>query len=191
MADTDDNVVLKDGSDADFTAATDYVGGKHYPVAKMAYGEDGTATWVSGTDPFPVEVLNGSPIEVEVSNANANGQATMANSAPVVLASNHTDLPTVNGADEYEAVAAGQTDQVIGATGATGDYLSHVLVIPGTTSPGAVTIKDGTTTIISYAGGTVASTIPFVIPVGVKSVNGAWKITTGSNVTCLAVGDFT
>lgn len=181
MADTDDDVTLKDGSSTDFVAATDFVVDKHYPLAKLAFGANGTATWVSSADPFPVTV----------SNANANGQATMANSAPVVLSSNHTDLPTVNGADEYEAVAASQTDQVIGATGATGDYLSHVLVIPGTTSPGAVTIKDGTTTIISYAGGTVASTIPFVIPVGVKSVSGAWKITTGSNVTCLAVGDFT
>jgi hypothetical protein len=45
---------------------------------------------------------------------------------------------------EYEDVAASQTDQVIGsgATG-TGQHLSHVIVFPATTSPGAVTLKDG------------------------------------------------
>ena len=38
---------------------------------------------------------------------------------------------------EYETVAASQTDQVLGATGATGDYLGDLLIVPATTSPGA------------------------------------------------------
>ncbi len=98
-----------------------------------------------------------------------------------------------NGGVEYEAVAASQTDQTIGPTGGTGDYLSHVLVIPASVSPGVVTIKDNTTAVISFPGGTDSLTtlIPFVIPVGAKSTGGAWKITTGANVSCFAVGDFT
>lgn len=94
---------------------------------------------------------------------------------------------------QYEAVAASATDQVIGATGALGDYLSHVVVVPALAACGLVTIKDGTTAIISFVGGgttAMPSVAPFVIPVGMYSANGAWKITTGSNVSCVAVGNF-
>ncbi len=95
--------------------------------------------------------------------------------------------------DEYETVAASATDQVIGPTGAAGDYLSHVMVFPGTTSPGTVIIKDNTTAIATFPGGasSVSNLVPFAIIVGAISVNGAWKITTGANVTCVAFGDFT
>jgi hypothetical protein len=41
-------------------------------------------------------------------------------------------------ADEYETVAASQTDQVLGATGATGDRIAGFLINPATTSPGTV-----------------------------------------------------
>jgi hypothetical protein len=93
---------------------------------------------------------------------------------------------------EYETVAASQTGQALGATGATGDYLSHVLVQPTSTAPGVVTILDNAVEVHAYPGGTVgADLLPFVIPVGAFSVSGAWKITTGANVKCTAYGDFT
>ena len=41
-------------------------------------------------------------------------------------------------AGDYETVAASQTDQVLGSTGATGDYFSGILIVPGTTAAGAV-----------------------------------------------------
>ena len=117
----------------------------------------------------------------------ADGSATDVSSA------NPLPVSVRGGQGEYEAVAASATDQVIGATGGTGDYLSHVTVIPATTSPGVVTIKDNTTAVISFPGGasSVSSLVPFTIYVGAYSVNGAWKITTGTNVGCIAVGDFT
>lgn len=94
---------------------------------------------------------------------------------------------------EYETVAAGQTAQVLGATGAAGDYLSHVVISPGTTSPGNVIILDNATAIYTFAGGasSVTGLNPIIIPVGAFSVSGAWKITTGSNVTAVGFGDFT
>jgi hypothetical protein len=56
---------------------------------------------------------------------------------------------------EYETVAASQTNQVLGGTGATGDYLNGVIIIPATTSPGAVSIKDGANAAITlFTGGT-------------------------------------
>jgi hypothetical protein len=96
-------------------------------------------------------------------------------------------------ADEYETVAASQTDQVLGATGATGDRIAGFLINPATTSPGTVILKDGSTTIYTFTGGASSvsnlDTIP--VPLGIKSVSGAFKITTGANVSVIAVGDFT
>jgi hypothetical protein len=94
---------------------------------------------------------------------------------------------------DYETVAASQTAQVLGATGATGDLINGILVIPATTAAGAVTLKDGATSITVFTGGTgsVSNLAPFFIALGIRSVNGAWSLTTGANVSCIAVGDFT
>ena len=94
---------------------------------------------------------------------------------------------------EYETVAAAQTAQALGATGQQGDYIEGVLVIPATTSPGNVLLLDNTTSITIFAGGasSVSNLVPFFIPLGLKSTLGPWKLTTGSNVSCIAVGNFT
>lgn len=94
---------------------------------------------------------------------------------------------------DYETVAASQTDQVLGATGATGDYLSALLIIPATTSPGAVSIKDGSGSAITvFTGGSssVSNLVPFLIPLGMVSTGGAWKVTTGANVSAIGIGSF-
>jgi hypothetical protein len=103
-------------------------------------------------------------------------------------------MPVRDGTVEYETVAASATDQALGATGAAGDYLSHLTITPATTSPGAVSIKDGGGAPIPlFAGGasSVASLIPFSVAWGAKSLSGAWKVTTGANVSAVAFGDFT
>jgi hypothetical protein len=88
----------------------------------------------------------------------------------------------------YETVAASQTDQALGTTGATGDYLHRLLISVTTASTASVTLKDGSTTIF---------TTPAATPIGVYSIevnavsrNGAWNVTTGSNVTAVGVGVF-
>lgn len=97
------------------------------------------------------------------------------------------------GAGEYETVAASQTAQVLGGSGAIGDYISGVLVIPATLDPGNIILLDNAISITIFTGGTgsVLSLIPFFIPLGIKSVSGAWKCTTGSSVSVLASGNFT
>lgn len=98
------------------------------------------------------------------------------------------------GAGEYETVAASQSDQVLGATGATGDYLAGVLIVPATTAPGAVSIKDGGGSAITvFTGGasSVSNLVPFFVPLGIYSTGGAWKVTTGTNVSVIGVGNFT
>lgn len=104
-----------------------------------------------------------------------------------------TPVPVKNSAVDYETVAASQTDQMMGATGAAGDYLERLLIIPATTSPGAVSIEDGSTNTTVFAGGasSVSTLHPFTIPLGINSASGGWEITTGANVSVIAFGDFT
>ena len=88
----------------------------------------------------------------------------------------------------YEAVAASQTNQVLGPTGATQDYLHRIVVAVATAATSTVSVIDGSTTILA---------IPANTPIGVYSIEinacsaaGAWKITTGAGATVLAVGIF-
>jgi len=93
----------------------------------------------------------------------------------------------------YETVAASQSTQVLGAAGAQGDYLSHLLVIPAALTTGDVQIKDGSDTAITVFDGDtdgLASRVPFTIPLGLKSRTGAWQITTGASLSVVAVGRF-
>ncbi len=100
-------------------------------------------------------------------------------------------MPKPSALDDYETVAASQTDQVLGELGAAGDYLSHIVIQPTTTAAGTVTVKDGTTVIFTFTTGTLADLSPKTVPFNVTSSTGSWKITTGANVAVLAVGDFT
>ncbi len=109
-------------------------------------------------------------------------------------------LPITPGAvNEWVAVAASQTDAPVtknGVAGGVGDYIDGILVIPTSTAAGAVTLKDNTTAIGGNAlfdGGAVTALttlVPFYIPVGARSRNGGWTITTGANVRCVACGTF-
>lgn len=147
---------------------------------------DGTnVAAVKAASTAPVTTDTSLVVSISPNSVNANGLATPANSAPVVVS---------DGYSNYETVAASQTAQTMGATGATGDYLSHVMVFPGTAACGVVTVLDNATTWGTFAGGgttALPSLVPFMIPVGAFSTSGAWKITTGANVTAVGVGKFT
>lgn len=90
----------------------------------------------------------------------------------------------------YETVAASQTAQALGPTGASGDYIKALLIIPATTGAGNVALLDGSTSISVFATGTLADLTPVYIPLGMNSVSGAWKITTGANVSVIGIGQF-
>ncbi len=156
------NIVLNEGQGGKTTRTIDK-SGVQTQVVTLDVGGSGAESLVSGTVPV-------------------SGTVT----------TNNTPLTNM-GAGEYETVAASQTAQVLGATGGTGDWLSHVVCFPTTTSPGVVTILDNATQWGSFPGGasSVSNLIPFTIPVNSVSVSGAWKITTGANISCVAVGNFT
>ncbi|MCW5737993.1 MAG: hypothetical protein KIS73_27980 [Enhydrobacter sp.] len=106
---------------------------------------------------------------------------------------NGNATPAVSGTT-YETIAASQADQVMGTTGAVGDYLVSLWIQPTSTSPGSVVVKDGNTTVYTWPGG-AGSVVTLDARLagigGCKSVNGGWKITTGANVSAVATGAFT
>lgn len=151
---------------------------------------------------IPVKDANNATVDLE--KPLVPGRAAAAASRPVVLC--NEDFAALGGGgggsvtiadsafSEWETVAASSTDQVLGPTGAIGDYLASLLIVPATTSPGAVSIKDGSGTAIPvFTGGasSVSNLVPFPAPLGIKSVAGAWKVTTGANVFVIASGNFT
>jgi len=113
-------------------------------------------------------------------------------SSPSRVIKPNSDGSINGGGSEYETIAASQTDQALGATGAAGDYLQGLLIVPATTGAGSVSIKDGGGSSISlFVSGTLPGLVPFYVVMGAKSTAGAWKVTTGANVSAIAFGDFT
>lgn len=132
---------------------------------------------------------------IDSSQAGSLGSAASASSVPVVPATDWVGTTALSkfGTGFYVTVAASQTATVLqSSTGATGDYVSGVLVIPATTSPGNVLLLDNATSITIFTGGatSVTNLVPFFIPLGAVSRSGAWKLTTGTNVSCVAIGKF-
>lgn len=93
---------------------------------------------------------------------------------------------------EYEPVAAGQTDAVLGTTGAIGDYFEGLLCVVATPATSQVQIKDGNGSAITVlpngVGGGIGS---YPVPLGLRSLAGGWKVTTGAGVSVIAIGNFT
>lgn len=118
-------------------------------------------------------------------------QKTSAASRSVVLASDHPGVPSAG--TDYEVVAASQTDAILGASGAINDLINGLLVVPASTSPGAISIKDGSGSAVTvFTGGasSVSNLVPFFIPLNLRSKVGAWKVTTGASVSVVGVGAF-
>jgi hypothetical protein len=100
----------------------------------------------------------------------------------------------LNAGSTYETIAASVTDQVMGITGKAGDYFELLVIVPATTAPGAVSIKDGSGSAITVFTGSAtyeASLKPISVDLRARSTGGAWKVTTGANVSAIAVGRFT
>ncbi len=92
----------------------------------------------------------------------------------------------------YETVAASQTAQVLGATGAMGDVLERVVCVVATAATSTVSIKDGSDSAINILPNIVGAGVgTYVIDLGIMSAAGAWQITTGAGVSVIATGRFT
>ena len=91
---------------------------------------------------------------------------------------------------QYETVAASQTAQVLGGTGAAGDYIDHIILVVSTAATAATSILDGATSIAVFPNSPGGGIGTYTINLGMVSVSGAWKVTTGAGVAAIAVGKF-
>jgi hypothetical protein len=139
------------------------------------------------------------------------GQAPAAASRPVVLPVDQFDMgPGTGGSktlrvyidrsqsegSDYATANANTTTTMMkpASTGALGDFLASVLIVPQTTSPGSVAIKDGSNApIIIFAGGpsSLSNLAAIPTPLGYTSRVGAWQLVLGLNVTAVGSGNFT
>lgn len=96
-------------------------------------------------------------------------------------------------------VAASQTTKQISVSGdacPNNDYLERVIITHATTATGTVNVLDGTTSILLHAigaYGTAANSAPLVFAYDINATATSTKgfnITTGSSVTCVAIGRF-
>lgn len=90
---------------------------------------------------------------------------------------------------DYEFVAAGQSNQPLGATGQSGDVLENLIVRVATAATSNVSLKDGSDGAVEI--------VPPNTPIGVydlwihaRSRTGAWQVTTGAGVSVMATGRF-
>jgi hypothetical protein len=88
----------------------------------------------------------------------------------------------------YETIAASQTAQVLGQSGAVGDTIIRLIITVNTALTSTVTILDNSTSIAIMPATTAVGV--YSIDLGVQSVSGPWKVTTGAGATVVAVGNF-
>ena len=92
----------------------------------------------------------------------------------------------------YEHVAASQSLQVLGDTGASsGNYLHRLVCTVSTAATSLVQIKDGSLATHTVQPNAVGGGIGvYNIELNMVSRSGAWQVTTGAGVEVLAVGVF-
>jgi hypothetical protein len=132
--------------------ATDEIGGVHYPRSKVVFGADGVATDVSAAAPLPVSAATlplpaGAATETTLAALNAKvppaGQALMAASQPVAIASDQTPIQTVEpaliitGAAAQTAVVNNILGTVSGTAGTdVANYRSMTVQVTSTGTAG-------------------------------------------------------
>lgn len=116
-------------------------------------------------------------------------------SALIAAATANSTPTAVYEPKESERVPA-STAAKLGSTGAVGDRLDWVLVVPTATTVGAITVTDGDGTPVEiYHGGTVGADLkPFPIPyakVAAVASSPGLTLSMGAGAAGIAFGDFT
>jgi hypothetical protein len=98
-------------------------------------------------------------------------------------------MEVIDGVGEYEYVTASSASIVLGSTGAAGDYLGRMICVVVSSASSLAQIHDGTTTMTIMQANTTPGT--YVVPLGIKSTSGGWKLSTLGSTHVIAVGAFT
>ena len=93
---------------------------------------------------------------------------------------------------QYKTVAASQTTAQISREGSgNGDVLHTLTVFAPSSTPGAITLFDGSNTIGTIPAGAGDGTKPYTLLLDITSnTSKGFNITTGASVSVLAVGRF-
>ena len=91
---------------------------------------------------------------------------------------------------QYETVAASQTTQMLGGSGAAGDYLHRLIVTVNIALTSTVTLTDGVVSIPIVPANIGTGVGVLNVEVNAASLVSGWKVTTGAGVTVVAVGLF-
>lgn len=101
----------------------------------------------------------------------------------------------IAGGSQYETVAASQTDQILGATGAAGDYVEGLICVVATAATSQVQVKDGNGSAITVLPNAVGAGVgTYYVPLGLICINATtpgWKVTTAAGVSVVGTGRFT
>lgn len=93
---------------------------------------------------------------------------------------------------DHAFVAASQTDQVISNN--KGTIIARIIIIPATTSPGAVTFQEGASgtdrTLFPGGANSVTELKPIVAELNIRAVADGFRVSTGANVSAIVVGKF-
>lgn len=93
---------------------------------------------------------------------------------------------------ESAFVAASQTDQVISKN--KGSVIQRFIIVPATTSPGAVTFQEGASgtdrTLFTGGASSVSDLTPIVIEYGGRASGDGFRVSTGANVSVIVVGRY-
>lgn len=133
----------------------------------------------------------GNKIDLNQASGGITAQGGVGDSAKVILSAEDQTNTVVRTENqfEYETVAASQTNQMMGGTGAVGDLIHGVLCVTTAASAAVVTLKDGSLTAFNI-GHIFAGAGTFWMPLDLVSVSGGWQITTSTNTTCVGIGRF-
>src|SRR3990172_135671 len=195
---TDWDPIQQDVQDLDSGAGTDNVAGGF--IACPASGGEAVCSQGNATDGLTVNLGTNNDVTVTSGTISIN-QTTTANDVDVAtIAAGDTNIGNVDVLTlpklpatglEYEEVAASQTDQVLGASGAVADVFATYHCVVTSALGAAVTIEDATGTAITLIPSGAAAGVYDSIEFNWKSVNGAWEFTTPASVSCVVAGDFT
>lgn len=96
-------------------------------------------------------------------------------------------MEVIDGVGDYELVDASAASAVLGTNGAVGDYIGRMICVVASSTSSSVRLHDGSTTLTVLPNGQSPGT--YVVPLGIKSTSGGWRVTTGTG-TAIAVGAF-
>lgn len=191
----------------------------HVALGKLQWGNASTFNYVTTTSALPVTLYSSGGTELTSAAAADDAPFTGGDDVQVIAGvrtdvhgtrvsldrdiealqmNGYGSLRVASPSEHAIAILASQTDaDVENVTGAAGDYLEKVIIVPESTSPGPVTLTDGTAVtpnfeIDIFEGGTgsVVTLHPFTVPIGAYSQDGQWRITTGAAVHVICIGNF-